>query len=290
MENKDTIFQRIEQHKEIFSAKQRKLSDYIIANYQTAAFLNSTDLAHTAGVSGSTVIRFAETLGYDGFPKMKEALHQIIQQDINTVDAFMDSEQQLGSYRALTDKSIFQPCIQTFHTIERSLSPELLDQSAELLAKADNIFIIGFQGAAFLSEYMAYFLSKVRKNVKRVNSLDSVLFENILSTDLKHDAVLIYAFPRFPTLTLQLAQYFHNNNVPIVCMSSTTENPISELANIVIPIDIEYRAYIDHLAPVVYLSEVLGKKIAKLNQMESMKQLAAFEQYAEAAHIFCSNK
>lgn len=284
MDTKDTIFQRIQMYQSEFSAKQKKLADYIVRHYQTAAFLNSTDLAHAAGVSGSTVIRFAEALRYDGFPKMKTALHEIVQQDINNVDAFMTQESTSNSS---SQSSLFQPCIDTFHTIERSLPPERLDEAAQLLSQAENVYIIGFQGSSFLAEYMSYYLSKVRRNVHRLNTLDSDLFASLHSDAPQKDAVLIYAFPRFPVQTLKLAKYFHDQQVPIVCMSTTTTNQISALASIIIPIDIEYRAYIDHLAPVVYLSEVLGKKMAKLNEKESVQQLEAFENYAETTHLFC---
>lgn len=287
MTTNHTIFQRINAHRAEFSVKQRKLADYIINHYQTAAFLNSTDLAHAAGVSGSTVIRFAEALEYDGFPKMKEALHYIVQQDINTVDAFMNSSERKTVAEHTVSNSLFQPCIDTFHTIERSLPPKLLDDAAQLLSEASQLYIVGFQGASFLAEYTSYFLSKIRKDVHRINVLDSNLFENLHSSTPENNAALIYAFPRFPVMTQKLAAYFHEQHVPMVCMSTTTSNQISVLADIVIPIDIEYRAYIDHLAPVVYISELLSKKISNLNEKESVRQLEAFETYAETTHLFC---
>ena len=48
-----------------FSKSQRMIADYILANYDKAAFMTAGRLAEVVGVSESTVIRFADALGYE---------------------------------------------------------------------------------------------------------------------------------------------------------------------------------------------------------------------------------
>lgn len=287
---KDSILERIKMYQKQFSGKQKILANYILENYQTASFLNSTNLAKAAGVSGSTVIRFADELGYDGFPKMKAAMYQLIQQDINTVDAFITNEKNNHKIEDKQEKGIFSPCIRSFHKIEQALDVTQLDQLAKFLSEADHLYIVGFQGSEFLAVYMSYYLSKVRKNVHRIVKLDSTLFE-ALSTgqEMKKNAALIYAFPRYPVQTIKTAKYLQAQGIPIACMTTPDNNPISELADLVIPFDIDYHSYIDHLAPVVYISELIGKKMANMQKDASIKQLEAFEKYAKITHLFISN-
>ena len=49
-----------------FSKGQKRIASYILENYDKAAFMTASRLGILAGVSESTVVRFAAELGYDG--------------------------------------------------------------------------------------------------------------------------------------------------------------------------------------------------------------------------------
>ena len=284
MDKGNDILVRISEKKSSMSSKQQQLADYILKNYKTAAFQNSTKLAKLAEVSGSTVIRFAEELGYRGFPEMQSALHRILQKEINTVDAFLSTD---GEMETITiKKGFFQPCIDSFQKAEKFISVESIGKAAEMLASARNVYIVGFLGSSFLAEYMSYFLSRIRKNVFRINTWDNAFFNLMPEGDFERDVALIYAFPRFPDMTLRLAEFFGKHKVPMVCLTTIYQNQISELADVSIGIDIEYRTYVDHMTPVLYVSEVLAKKVSKLAPEASVKQLERFEGFTRDMQIF----
>ena len=284
MPKENDILAKIAEKKEQMSYKQQQLADYILQNYKTAAFQNSTKLARLAGVSGSTVIRFAEELGYEGFPQMQSALHRIVQKEITTVDNFLSAN--IANESTPTKDGFFQPCINSLHKAEKSLSKESVQKAAELLANARNVYIIGFQGSSFLAEYMSYFLSRIRKNVFRINTWENTIFRMMPEEEWELDVALVYAFPRFSSMTDILTKFFYERKVPIVCLSTVYQNHISEMAAISIGVDIEYRTYVDHMTPALYISEVLAKKVSKLTPEDSVKQLRRFEKFAKETHAF----
>ena len=57
-----------------FSKGQKRIANYILSNYDKAAFMTACRLGQIAQVSESTVVRFASQLGYDGYPAMQKAL------------------------------------------------------------------------------------------------------------------------------------------------------------------------------------------------------------------------
>ena len=66
-ENREqTLMERINSMMPSFSKGQKKLAEYILENYDTAAFLTAARLGKKAGVSESTAVRFAAMLGYEG--------------------------------------------------------------------------------------------------------------------------------------------------------------------------------------------------------------------------------
>lgn len=76
MENADLLV-RINQNFSSFSKGQRLLANYIMENYDKAAFVTASRMGHTVGVSESTVVRFAYALGYDGYPELQRALQEL---------------------------------------------------------------------------------------------------------------------------------------------------------------------------------------------------------------------
>ena len=72
------LIERIKAKENGFSKGQRKLADYILKEYDKAAFLTASKLGKEAGVSESTVVRFAYELDYDGYPELQKAMNVIV--------------------------------------------------------------------------------------------------------------------------------------------------------------------------------------------------------------------
>ena len=49
-----------------FSKGQKKIADFILSDYDKAAFMTALKLGQAVGTSESTVVRFASELGFDG--------------------------------------------------------------------------------------------------------------------------------------------------------------------------------------------------------------------------------
>ena len=67
------------------SKGQKLIAQYIINNYDKVAFMTASKLGEAVGVSESTVVRFANALGYAGYPKLQEGLQELIKNKLTTV-------------------------------------------------------------------------------------------------------------------------------------------------------------------------------------------------------------
>ena len=68
-----------------FSKGQRLIANYIIENYDKAAFMTAFRLGQTVGVSESTVVRFAAELGFEGYPQLQKAMQELVRSKLNSV-------------------------------------------------------------------------------------------------------------------------------------------------------------------------------------------------------------
>lgn len=278
------IIERILFIQKDITPKQKKLATYILDNYKKAAFLNSTDLAKAANVSGSTVIRFAELLEYSGFPEMQSALHNMVQLELNALDMFSDPYEKeepndLGN--------IFQYGADHIIKATKNISIEAFTESVELINRQKKVLIVAHQISTSLAEYTNYALGKIRPNVFKLTNWNESTF-NILDNFTNEDVAIIYAFPRFPYQTYKIAKFLHSKHVPIIYITENGINPISKFATISILMRTKFASYVDDLSPAMYLAKALIITIANTNRSQTALQLEKFENHVKDFKIFCT--
>ncbi|MBN2043704.1 MAG: MurR/RpiR family transcriptional regulator [Anaerolineales bacterium] len=72
----------IREHRSKMSKSFSRLADYLLDNYVQAALMTATELAHQVDVDAATVVRFAQRLGYDGFPQLQSEIKEKVKQDL----------------------------------------------------------------------------------------------------------------------------------------------------------------------------------------------------------------
>src|SRR3954453_14477054 len=56
-----------------FSRSQKDVAQYIVDHLDEVAFQTAEELARRANTSSSTVVRFSQALGFEGFPELQHA-------------------------------------------------------------------------------------------------------------------------------------------------------------------------------------------------------------------------
>ena len=72
------ISQRIRNAYPKFSKGHKKIANVILNNYDKAAYMTASRLGNLAGVSESTVVRFANTLGFEGYSEFQQAVQELV--------------------------------------------------------------------------------------------------------------------------------------------------------------------------------------------------------------------
>lgn len=78
------ILEKIRQTYPQLSKSQKRLADLVVNAYQEAAFMTASRMAKRAGVNEATVIRFAQRLGYPGFPEMVRDIQAVVCEELKT--------------------------------------------------------------------------------------------------------------------------------------------------------------------------------------------------------------
>lgn len=134
-----------------FSPGYRRIADFVLDHYQDAAFMTAAEIGRAAQVDTALVVRFAQRLGYSGFPELIADVQEHVKQDLRVVyqpGEGDDSPAQVFRRNVLQDRNNLDYMLQ--HLDEENLAAVIA-----LLEQASRIFVIGEGNAGYLAEAFA---------------------------------------------------------------------------------------------------------------------------------------
>lgn len=73
---------KIRDYYEHLSRSYRKVADFVLSNYYEVAFMTAAQLAQAVDVDTTTVVRFSQRLGYNGYPEMLHDVRSQVRSEI----------------------------------------------------------------------------------------------------------------------------------------------------------------------------------------------------------------
>ncbi|MEG3134635.1 MurR/RpiR family transcriptional regulator [Rouxiella sp. T17] len=152
---------RIRQMYPQLAENDRKLADFLLAHPEQARHLSSQKLAELAGVSQSGVVKFAQKLGYKGFPALKLALSEALSTPQND-PAITVHNRILSTDSLLTvgEKLIAEKQAALRATLDVN-SEQRLQQALFMLTHARKIVLTGMGASGLVARDFAYKLLKI---------------------------------------------------------------------------------------------------------------------------------
>ncbi len=151
-----SLSEYIQERFDEFSRSQKDVARYIVDHLDEAAFLTAEELARRASTSSSTVVRFSQALGFEGYPELQQAA---IEEYRTTAVASNGASGALFSF----DHSELEGSLGADHSnleeTARHLTREQVDGAVAALAEAQRVVIVGVDQMAFFASYLRHMLS-----------------------------------------------------------------------------------------------------------------------------------
>jgi DNA-binding MurR/RpiR family transcriptional regulator len=257
------------------SSKQRRLAAYLINNNKDAAFLNASALSQASGVSQATVTRLAYSLGFKGYPELREAL-QAHAKSVLSLPKYVPAN---GDGFVLRDVAAMEK--QIIDEMLESIQPRQFNQVARLLSGARSVSVVGTHYNVMPATYAAYFLQAVRPSVQLFTSVGLELF-TWTQTLGRRDAALIVTTARYPKDTQRIVPLFKDQGAAIIAITDSQVSPVIPLADQVIIVPLRFfLSYVDPYAAVMVLIHALVTAVYHLNASKSKKQVQNYHNFMD---------
>jgi len=186
-----------------FSRSQKDVARYIVDHLDEAAFQTAEELARRANTSSSTVVRFSQALGFDGYPELQQAA---IEEYRHKVAESQPNGNGSGAAALFNfDHSEFEASLGAdYSNIEetaRSLTREQIEASVSALATSRRVLIVGVEQMAFFASYLRHLLglldvraeivaSPSQDNIQKLSRMDEDTLLVVLTAGRAHPLIL----------------------------------------------------------------------------------------------------
>jgi DNA-binding MurR/RpiR family transcriptional regulator len=212
----------------------KQLAAFALAHPEDVAFGTVAGIAEHAGVQPSTLVRFAKSLGYDGFSHLQQIFRDRLR------ERFPDYRERLKGLRDAEGHHVHAASLLEGFTnaaavsLERmsaSVSPEELSRAIETLAKADTVYLLGARRVFPVIAYCAYAFGKLGVRAILIDHVGQLGPEQ-LAIATKRDAVLAISFTPYAPVTADLAAAAAQRDVPVVAITDSAFSPLVTSADV----------------------------------------------------------
>ena len=174
------ISQRIKNIYMSLSKGQKKIAAAILNEYDKAAYMTASRLGKMVGVSESTVVRFANELGFEGYSEFQHAVQELVRTKLTLNQRIDITKQNIGK-GSVIEKVMESDINKIKYTLE-NIDTNAFYKAVEAIISAKNIYITGARSSEPLAQILKYNLSLIFDNVRFINPTSTAeVFEQMLS-------------------------------------------------------------------------------------------------------------
>jgi DNA-binding MurR/RpiR family transcriptional regulator len=225
-----TLSEEIRQRFEEFSRSQKDVGQYIVDHLEEAAFHTAEELARRANTSSSTVVRFAQALGFEGFPELQSAARDEYRRARET----NGTGDVAGAPLFPIDQTEFEAALAADHAnlaeTARKVDREEVAAAVDLISHAERIVLCGTDQMAFFASYLRHLLMLLDLRAEVVASPSQ---ENLAKLGRVHDKTVMVGFSagRPHPLVVRAMKLARNRNAATIAIADATLSEVAKLAD-----------------------------------------------------------
>ncbi|HWF54568.1 MAG TPA: MurR/RpiR family transcriptional regulator [Solirubrobacteraceae bacterium] len=216
-----------------FSRSQKDVAQYIVDHLDEAAFQTAEELARRASTSSSTVVRFSQALGFEGFPELQQAAR----------DEYRRRMANGGGIETLAaaaplfslDHTEFEAALAADHVnvedTAHKLSRSDVEAAVDAIVSAEKVLIAGTDQMAFFASYLRHLLMLLDMRAEIVASPSQEALGRLSRIDEQTLVIGLSAGRPHPliTRTMKLARH---RKARTLAITDATLSEVARLARI----------------------------------------------------------
>lgn len=234
----ETLRAMIVERSEELPKRLAQVAVYALYNPDEIAFGTAASVAQAAVVQPSTLVRFAQAFGYQGFSELQEVFRSRLRERVPSYDERLARMRQHGiptSKSSLVLDGFLEAAQRSVVELREKIRPDALERAVDVLAAADTIYLIGLRRSFPITSYLSYAMGKL--------SIRNILIDAVAGMGAEQagfvkprDAVLAVSFTPYASETVTLTNAARSRGAKIVSITDSVFSPIASPADVMLEI------------------------------------------------------
>lgn len=252
-----------------FTKSEQAIARVVLESTEEVPFMNATEVASLLKLYPSSVTRFAQKLGFKGYPDLQQAVRMEMRAGL--------VQGPPGSAPSIVSRHLSSEA----RNIEelQTLDPARIEQVVDLLAGAPNVWVFGPRSSLGVAELMAHFLAFLRSGVEYLPPDIGQFPERLLDVH-QGDVLLMFTLQRHSALATKVAWEAAARGATLVVVSDGGPSPVNALAGHLITVPVRAAGGFVSLTAMMSVCILLGVACAeKLGPNRLLEAEALWERF-----------
>lgn len=278
------IITRIKENEEFFSKSQKKIAEFVEKNLEKAAYMTAFKLSEKTGVSEATVVRFAEKLGFDGYPQFQKNLLSYAKGKLTSLQRIELAYEKIGDGNVVN--AVLKSDIAHIEKTLENIDKEQFENAARSISSAKRIYITGVRSAAALAEFAGFYLHLIFDNVRLIKSTGGDdLFEQIMNVE-KGDVFIGISFPRYSKNTIKALEYAKRSGATVIGITDSKNSPVAGVSDYCLVAECDTTSFVDSLTAPISLINALIAQVGLKNRERVHKNFERLEKIWDEYEVY----
>ena len=252
------------------SRSQKDVAQYIIDHLDEAAFQTAEELARRANTSSSTVVRFSQALGFEGFPELQRAARE----EYRRAHAGA-GESPLFS----VERSDFETAIAADHAnveeTARKATPVNVERAIAAISGANRIVIAGTDQMAFFASYLRHLLMLLDLRAELVASPSQEALGRLARID-SETLVIALSAGRPHALVVRAMKLARHREAQTIAITDATMSEVAKLAQIKLYYSSNSPAYVRSHTALLSMLQAIAYGVYSRDEEQYADRIKAF--------------
>src|SRR5207248_1249564 len=258
-----------------FSRSQKDVAQYIVDHLDEAAFQTAEALARRASTSSSTVVRFSQALGFEGFPELQQAARDEYRRRAPGAVNGLGAAAPLFSL----DHTEFEAALAANHVNVEDTAHKLarsnVEAAIDAIVSAEKVLIASTDQMAFFASYLRHLLMLLDLRAEIVASPSQEALGRLSQIDEETLVIGLSAGRPHPliTRTMKLARH---RKAPTLAITDATMSEVARLARIRLYYSSNTPAFVRSHAALLSLIQALAYGVYSRDAQQYDVRIKAF--------------
>lgn len=265
-ENYEDLIRLIHERHDEMSKTYQRIAVYLTQNPNEVAVHSVNAIAARCGIHASSFVRFAQSLGYQGFKELQALFQKRLataapgfEARVRALDTELKGREDRSETGFLRDLVVRD--IASLQDLLERISPDEIETAAEMIEKAETVFLVGQLRSAPVADLLRYILTMLGKRCVLLDPSGG-LATHMARTMKASDVLIAVSFRFYANEVVNIADEAGAAGIPLVAITDSTLSPLAKSARVLFAVPEHDYSFSRSLAAPMCLAQALTVAVA----------------------------